>query len=71
MYVYREYKNKISKSIIKISFKVLLCYIFLVLLNIGSSNTFFLANALKKTTEYFLQLLFLFESTILPVNNGK
>ena len=26
---------------------------------------------LKKTTEYFLKFLFLFESTILPVNNGK
>ena len=26
---------------------------------------------LKKTTEYFLKLLFLFESTILPFNNGK
>ena len=32
-------------------------------------NTFFLENALKKTTEYFLKFLFLFESTILPVNN--
>ena len=25
----------------------------------------------KKTTEYFLKFLFLFESTILPFNNGK
>ena len=25
----------------------------------------------KKSTEYFLQLLFLFENTILPVNNRK
>ena len=25
----------------------------------------------KKTTEYFLKFLCLFESTILPVNNGK
>ena len=32
---------------------------------------FFLENALKNTTEYFLKFLFLFESTILPVNNGK
>ena len=30
---------------------------------------FFLENALKKTTEYFLKFLFLFK--ILPVNNGK
>ena len=37
----------------------------------GSTNTFFLENALKKTTEYFLKFLFLFESTILPINNGK
>ena len=33
--------------------------------------TFFLEKALKKTTEYFLKFLFLFESTILPINNGK
>ena len=33
--------------------------------------TFFLENAFKKTTEYFLKFLFLFESTILPVNNEK
>ena len=25
----------------------------------------------KKSTEYFLKFLFLFESTILPANNGK
>ena len=31
---------------------------------------FFLENALKKTTEYFLKFIFLFESTILPVNSG-
>ena len=27
--------------------------------------------ALKKTTEYFLKFLFLFESITIPVNNGK
>ena len=37
----------------------------------GPPNTFFLENALKINTEYFLKFLFLFESTILPVNNGK
>ena len=38
----------------------------------GPPNIFFiLENALKKTTEYFLKFNFLFESTILPVNNGK
>ena len=38
----------------------------------GLPNTFFpLENALKKTTKYFSRFLFLFESTILPVNNGK
>ena len=31
----------------------------------------FLANDLKKTTEYFLKFICLFESAILPVNNGK
>ena len=31
----------------------------------------FLENASKKTTEYFLKFIFLFESTMLPVNNGK
>ena len=31
----------------------------------------FFENALKKATEYFLKFLFLFESTILPVNNGN
>ena len=37
----------------------------------GPPNTFFLENALKKSTEYFLKFLFLFENTILPVNNRK
>ena len=37
----------------------------------GPPNTFFLENALKKTTEYFLKFLFLFERTILSINNGK
>ena len=37
----------------------------------GPPNTFFLENALKKTVEYFRKFLFLFESTILPVNNRK
>ena len=39
----------------------------------GPPNTFFcfLENGLKKATEYFLKFLFLFESTILPVNNCK
>ena len=38
----------------------------------GPPTNFFLENAKKKkTTEYFLKFLFLFESTILPVNNGK
>ena len=32
---------------------------------------FILENASKKTTKYFLKFLFLFESIILPVNNGK
>ena len=32
---------------------------------------FFLENTLKKTTKYFHKFVFLFESTILPVNNGK
>ena len=41
------------------------------ILYIGSANTFFLENTLKKTTEYFLKFLFLFESTIIPVNNEK
>ena len=34
----------------------------------GPPNTFFMENALKRTTEYFHKFLFLFESTILPVN---
>ena len=39
---------------------------------IGSVKYPFLENTLKKkTTEYFLKFLFLFESTILTVNNGK
>ena len=37
----------------------------------GPPNTIFLANALKKTTENFPKFLFVFESTILSVNNGK
>ena len=35
------------------------------------NNFFFLENVLKKTTEYFLKFLFLFECKILPVNNGN
>ena len=38
---------------------------------IGSAKYRFFENGLKKTTEYFRKFLFLFESTILPVNNGK
>ena len=33
--------------------------------------TFFFGKCLKKTAEHFLIFLFLFESTILPVNNAK
>ena len=33
--------------------------------------TFSFLKCYKKTTEYFLKFLFLFESIILPVNNGK
>ena len=33
--------------------------------------TFSFLKYYKKTTEYFLKFLSLFESTILPVNNGK
>ena len=32
---------------------------------------FFFEKCFKKTTEVFLKFLFLFESTILPFNNGK
>ena len=32
---------------------------------------FSLGKCFKKTAEYFLKFLFLFESLILPVNNGK
>ena len=34
-------------------------------------NTFFLENALKKNYRIFSYTSLLFESTILPVNNGK
>ena len=37
----------------------------------GPPNTFFLENALKETTEYFLKFRFLFENTIHPFNIGK
>ena len=38
----------------------------------GPPNTFlFLENPLKKINEYFLKFPFLFENTILPINNGK
>ena len=42
----------------------------------GQPNTVFLENALKKTTEYFLKFLFLFESIIptariMENNNGN
>ena len=37
----------------------------------GSPNTLFLENALKKTAGILSQISCLFESTILPVNNGK
>ena len=38
----------------------------------GPPNTFFFFwKILKRTYEYFLKFGFFFESTILPVNNGK
>ena len=37
----------------------------------STKSNFFLEIALKTTAEYFLKFAFLFESTILPVNNGK
>ena len=38
----------------------------------GFANYLFFGKCLrKKATEYFLKFLFLFESTILAVNNGK
>ena len=37
----------------------------------GLSNNFFFLENVKKTGEYFLKFLFLFESTFVPINNGK
>ena len=37
----------------------------------GPPNIFFLENALKKAKKIFSQIPFLYESTILLVNNGK
>ena len=37
----------------------------------GPPNIFLLENILKKTTDFFLKFIFLFVSTILPVDNGK
>ena len=37
----------------------------------GPQNTFFLENALKKRLNIFTNFFFLFESTILPLNNRK
>ena len=37
----------------------------------GSAKYLFLENVLKKITEYFLKFLFLFENTILLINDGK
>ena len=38
----------------------------------GPPNTiFFFGKCFQKTTEYLLKFLFLIESTILPINNGK
>ena len=37
----------------------------------ASAKYLFLNALKKKTTEYFLKFNFLFESTLLPVNNGK
>ena len=41
------------------------------LICIGSAKYLLFGKCLKKAAEYFLKFLFLFESTILPVNNGK
>ena len=40
-------------------------------LQVPSNIFFFFGKCFKKTTEYFFKLLFLFETTILPVTNGK
>ena len=42
-----------------------------IVLRYNDGLTKVLKNDLKKTNEYFLKFLFLFENTILPVNNGK
>ena len=40
--------------------------------NTGFAKFLFFGKCFKRTTtEYFLKFIFLFESTILPVNNGK
>ena len=39
--------------------------------NTGSAKYLFFGKCFKKNTEYFLEFIFLFECTILPVNNGK
>ena len=35
------------------------------------NNFFALENALRQKTEYFIKFLFVFESTIVPINNEK
>ena len=47
------------------------CWFSTELYRVRKITSIFLENALKKTTEYFLKLNFLFESTILSVNTGK
>ena len=48
-----------------ITLRKIVSNIFKCNLHTGSAKYLFLENALKKTTEYFLKFLFLFESTIL------
>ena len=59
-----EIKSRMYHTLMQSVKRVLSMYI-------GTAKYLFFGKCFKKTTEYFLKYLFLFESTILPVKNGK
>ena len=73
IYEYSEHRNTVCTSRFQGYFNLYAAFKikYISIVYKGSANTFFLENALKKTTKYFPKFLFLFESAILPFNNGK
>ena len=71
MYVY-EYEYEYFVIYSQFNYIASVSVFVLLIFYTGSAKYLFFGKCFKKKiTEYFLKLIFLFESTILSVNNGK